>query len=452
MGTPTMVMIASKCPDLSVSVVDIDSDRIAAWNSNNEEDFPIYEPGLSDLLFGCRGRNLEFTTDIGHAIEECDIIFVCVNTPTKKSGFGAGKASNLAPWEAAGRMISKYSRSNKIVVEKSTVPVRTAEALSSVLNGSCCAHQEEVEEKFVILSNPEFLAEGTAMSDLCHPDRVLIGGPSTEEGRYGIKVLKEIYMRWVSGEKILTSNLWSSELSKLVANALLAQRVSSINSISMLCELTGADIAEVAQAVGSDSRIGNKFLAASVGFGGSCFRKDILNLVYLCEQLGLVQVAEYWSQVVLMNDYRKTCFVQTIVDTMFKTIDGKLLAIFGFAFKKDTSDARDSPAVSICLGLMNEGAHLCIYDPKVLHKTIQNELAEKNSAGSFRCVTTSSEAVQESHAIVILTEWDEFRDLNYREMFSRMQKPAFIFDGRNILNHEALTQIGFRVKAIGKPF
>lgn len=447
MGTPTMAMIASKCPGIWVTVVDVDAERIAAWNSDIPENFPIFEPGLSDLLLNSRGRNLAFSTDIEGAIDTCDIIFVCVNTPTKKSGFGAGRAANLGPWESAGRMIAKYSRTDKIVIEKSTVPVRTADALTSVLTGS-----NPCESKFIVLSNPEFLAEGSAIRDLSHPDRVLIGGPSSPEGEYAIRVLKNIYLEWIPESRILTCNVWSSELSKLVANAFLAQKVSSINSIAMLCEATGADISEVSRAVGCDSRIGNRFMEASVGFGGSCFRKDILNLVYLCEQLGLTSVADYWNQVVVMNEARKTSFVSTIVNTMFNTVEGKTLTIFGFAFKKDTSDTRESAAISICKALLNEGAIIRIYDPKVPPKAIEKELCDHlNNKSYFQCVNDPEEGVQESHAIIVLTEWDQFNHMNYDNFYKRMQKPAFIFDGRNFLNHEKLKKIGFRVKAVGKP-
>jgi UDPglucose 6-dehydrogenase len=325
------------------------------------------------------------------------------------------------------------------------VPVRTAEALASVLSDT----NVKSNPKFVILSNPEFLAEGSAISDLTDPDRVLIGGPQNEEGQYAIGVLKKIYSHWIDESRIITANLWSSELSKLVANAFLAQRVSSINSIAMLCERTGADIAEVALAVGSDSRIGNKFLQASVGFGGSCFKKDIFNLVYLCEQLGLNHVAEYWLQVVTMNEVRKTSFVETIVTCMFNTVDAKILTIFGFAFKKNTCDTRESPAISVCQDLLNEGAVLRIYDPKVSSYAIERELGEK----PFKCVDSPKQAVQDSHAIIILTEWDEFATLDYALLYERMQKPAFFFDGRNLnsLDHKQLAKIGFRVKAVGKP-
>ena len=444
-GTPTMVMIASKCPDITITIVDRNAERIVAWNSVNLNDFPIYEPGLEEPLIACRGRNLFFSTDVESAIDECDIIYVCVNTPTKKTGLGAGRAANLCPWELAGRTIARTARSNKIIIEKSTVPVKTAEALQSVMECACAP-------QFVILSNPEFLAEGTAMTDLANPDRVLIGGPRTPAGDYAVKTLSDIYVRWIPSERIITTNLWSSELSKLVANAFLAQRVSSINSVSLLCEVTGADVEEVALAIGTDSRIGRKFLTASVGFGGSCFRKDILNLVYLCEQFGLPEVGQYWNQVVVMNEVRTSQFVRTIVTSMFNTLGNKSIAIFGFAFKKDTSDTRESPAISVCAQLLKEGAILRVYDPRVKlsHALAEFEEHKVSDVDNFSMVSDATQAARGAHAIVVLTEWDAFATLDYTKLFALMEKPAFLFDGRNLLDHQALVKIGFRVKAIGK--
>jgi UDPglucose 6-dehydrogenase len=438
-GTPTMVVLASKCPELDITVVDKSLERISAWNSVNLDDFPLYEPGLDSRLIECRGRNLTFSTDVEEAIDECGIIFVCVNTPTKQSGLGAGRAADLGPWEQAGRTIARAAKTSKIIVEKSTVPVRTAEALTCVISA-----MSEVEH--VILSNPEFLAEGTAIRDLENPDRVLVGGPRTFAGDRATQILIDIYSKWVPTERIIRANVWSSELSKLVSNAFLAQRVSSINSISLICESTGADITEVSRAIGADSRIGNQFLQASVGFGGSCFQKDILNLVYICEELGLLEVAAYWNQVLLMNEHRKLSFVRMIVKSMFNTVSGKRLAIFGFAFKNNTSDTRESPSIRICRELISEGANLSIYDPKVKEKSIREEFDQNR----VDVVKSAHEAVDNSHAIIILTEWYEFRGYNYQDLFAKMQKPAFVFDGRNLLDHDSLLQIGFQVRAIGK--
>ena len=421
-GVPTMVMIAVKCPWLTITVVDIDVLRISSWNSDT---LPLYEPGLYDKLILCRNVNLFFSSDIPSALDSASIVFVCVNTPTKQGGVGAGRAVDLGPWEMAGRAIGE-STGNKIIVEKSTVPVRTAETLNRVLKTS--------KSKFCILSNPEFLAEGSAMGDLEFPDRVLIGGHS----EYAINILVDIYSTWVPSERIVTTNLWSAELGKLVANAFLAQRVSSINSVALLCERTGAEIDQVAIAIGTDSRIGSKFLTPSVGFGGSCFRKDILSLVYLCEQLGGLQpVADYWNAVLLMNEFRKFDFASQITSAMFGNLRGKKIAVLGFAFKKNTCDTRESPAISICQHLALEGADLHVYDPQV------------TSFGDLKFSVSVESAVSDSHAIVILTEWDEFKLLPFDELFVNMRKPAFVFDGRNILNHKQLEKIGFIVHTIG---
>lgn len=441
-----MVTIARKCPHITVYVCDISEERIAAWNS---ERLPIFEPGLYEAVAECRNRNLFFTTDVAKAVQECDIIFVSVNTPTKRSGLGAGRAASLCTWELAGRSIAKSALSSKIVIEKSTVPVRTAAALQRVLE---CNRSDGVE--FVILSNPEFLAEGTAIRDLNEPDRVLVGGPETALGKQAVDILVDVYANWVPRERIMTSNIWSSELSKLVANAFLAQRVSSINAISQLCEKTGADVTEVAKAIGMDSRIGPKFLQASVGFGGSCFQKDILNLVYICENQGLPEIAEYWQKVVDLNDFQKMSFAKKIIDSMFNTITGKKIAIFGFAFKKDTSDTRETPSMDVCRILMEEGARLMVYDPKVTREQALREFADHGIKADFGnlFVTAQSprEAVIDAHAIVVLTEWDEFKYYNYEEFYGLMTKPAFLFDGRNIIDHDNLADIGFEVHATGK--
>lgn len=448
MGGPTMAMIAKKCPDVRVVVVDIDAARIAAWNSDQ---LPVYEPGLDEVVKSARGRNLFFSTDIDAGIRDAEIVFVSVNTPTKSYGIGAGSASDLTHIELCARRIAAAAKSGKIVVEKSTLPVRTAESLKRVL------HANSTEHTFEILSNPEFLAEGTAVSDLESPDRVLIGGDATPTGERALQKLVDIYARWVPRERILTTNVWSSELSKLVSNALLAQRISSVNALSALCEATGADIDEVAFAAGRDSRIGSRFLKASVGFGGSCFQKDILNLAYLCRHYGLPEVADYWEQVVRVNDWQKSRFVQRMVRTMFNTIAGKRIAVLGFAFKKDTNDTRESAAIDVCRALLAERAQISIYDPKVSADAVMKDLSvasgldQERLAGRVRCETNPYKAAEGADAVVVLTEWDEFRSLDFRRVYDSMKKPAFAFDGRNILPHEQMRALGFDVHAIGKP-
>ena len=450
-GGPTMAMIAKQCPEIQVTVVDLNQSRIDQWNSDV---LPIYEPGLKEVVEQARGRNLTFSSDVEGGIRSSDMIFISVNTPTKTHGMGAGRAANLEFVEKCARRIAECSVGHKIVVEKSTLPVRTAEAVKRILksapNGAT----------FDVLSNPEFLAEGTAIADLLAPDRVLIGGESAS----AIERLAQVYERWIPRDKILTTNLWSSELSKLTANAFLAQRVSSINAISALCEATGADVDEVAKAIGTDSRIGPKFLKASVGFGGSCFQKDILNLVYLCEHFGLPDVAKYWEQVVVMNDYQKKRFSTNIVRTLFHTVSDKQIAIWGFAFKKDTNDTRESAAIYVCRDLLEEGARLVIYDPRVSEKQIRNDLLHVFKDQSLEVsarhrqlieknVTVVSDAYQASdkaHAIAVMTEWDEFKQLDMHRVHQNMQKPAFLFDGRNILPAEKLASIGFEVHGIGR--
>jgi len=443
-GGPTMAMIAAKCPDIAVHVVDPNAERIAAWNS---EELPVYEPGLDEVVREARGRNLCFSTDVEGAIRDGDIIFVCVGTPTKTYGVGAGRAADLRYIEVAARTIAAVAEGPKIIVEKSTIPVKTAEAMLSILRANS-SHGE-----FQVLSNPEFLAEGTAIADLLEPDRILIGGERTPAGEKAVQTLVDIYARWVPRDRIITSNLWSSELSKLVANAFLAQRISSINSISALCEATGADVDEVAHAIGKDSRIGPKFLKASVGFGGSCFQKDILNLVYLCEHFGLPEVASYWESVVRMNDWQKERFTRQIVKTLFNTVSGKRIAVLGFAFKKDTNDTRESAAVAVVRGLLEEDATVVIYDPKVPAGQIRREVLGGEDAENPRLVVAASaeEAAAGAHGLAVLTEWDEFKSLDFARIHAEMRQPAFVFDGRNILPHAALTKLGFRVFAIGKP-
>ena len=439
-GGPTMAMIAAKCPHVDVTVVDISVEKIEAWNSDH---LPIYEPGLDDVVREARGRNLFFSTDVAAGIKKADIIFVSVNTPTKMFGTGAGRAADLQYWERVAREILEHSESPKIIVEKSTLPVKTALAMERILSAG-----NETGIHFDVLSNPEFLAEGTAIADLQDPDRVLIGSRETEEGRKARKALVDIYATWVPRERILESNIWSSELSKLVANAFLAQRVSSINSISALCEKTDADIDEVAHAIGTDSRIGPKFLRSSVGFGGSCFRKDILNLVYLCEHYGLEEVAEYWEGVVRINDYQQRRFFTRMLRSMFNTLAGKRIGLLGFAFKANTGDTRDSPAIFIAKQLLEERAVVAIHDPKALENA-KRDLADAD--GEVHYIEDPYEMAAGCHALALLTEWSEFKDLDYQRIYESMAKPAFLFDGRNILDHEALHEIGFNVFPIGKP-
>ncbi|KAI8973786.1 UDP-glucose/GDP-mannose dehydrogenase family, NAD binding domain-containing protein [Mycotypha africana] len=448
-GGPTAAVIAYKCPDIKVTICDINQKRIDAWMSDK---LPIYEPGLEEVVFACRGKNLFFSTDVDKHIEEADLIFVSVNTPTKKQGLGAGMAADLAYVEAATRRIANVAKSSKIVVEKSTVPCRTAQSMRTILDANSTDNV-----KFDILSNPEFLAEGTAIPDLLKPDRVLIGSLQTESGKAAQQALVDVYSHWIPRENIITTNLWSSELSKLAANALLAQRISSINALSAVCEATGADVDEVAYAVGRDTRIGSKFLKASVGFGGSCFQKDILNLVYLSYSLNLPEVAEYWNQVYLMNEYQKKRFVKKIISTLFNTITHKKIAVLGFAFKKDTGDTRESAAITLIKDFMQENAHVAIYDPKVEHEQIYMDLAEPGVVDNRKQVQEkitickdAYEAAKDADALIIVTEWDEFKSLDYERIYKDMQKPAFLFDGRLILDAPKLREIGFKVHVIGK--
>jgi UDPglucose 6-dehydrogenase len=437
-GGPTMAMIAYQCPQYKVTIVDINPDRIAQWNSDT---LPIYEPGLDELVKATRNRNLFFSTDIQQGIRENDIIFVSVNTPTKTFGTGAGMAADLQYWEKTARQILEHSASPKIVVEKSTLPVRTALAMERILN----TNQNNV--RFDVLSNPEFLAEGTAVNDLKNPDRVLIGSRETEEGFKARNALVEIFANWVPREKILTSNIWSSELSKLVSNAFLAQRVSSINAISALCEKTEADVSEVARAVGTDSRIGSRFLNASIGFGGSCFKKDILNLVYLCRHYGLDDVADYWEGVIKINHYQQERFVRNMLTAMFNTLAGKRICLFGFAFKANTGDTRESPAIYVTRRLLEEQADVVITDPKALGNA-RIDLA--NVPGKVQYVEDPYEAAKGCHAIAIMTEWALYAELDYARLYRQAEKPAFIFDGRNILDPQRCFEVGFNVFSIGK--
>ncbi len=438
-GGPTMAMIAKKCPDRKVTVVDINEARIAAWQG---PDLPFYEPGLREVVDATLGRNLFFSTDIPAAVAEADVVFVAVNTPTKTFGQGAGRAADLQYWEKTAREIQSYATHDLIVVEKSTLPVRTATAMKRVLESGDSRHH------FEVLSNPEFLAEGTAIADLEAPDRVLVGSAETPAGLAAREAVVDIYASWVPRERILTTNVWSSELSKLAANAFLAQRISSANALTELCEKTGADVTEVSRAIGADSRIGPKFLKAGVGFGGSCFKKDILNLVYLCEQQGLSRAADYWRAVVEMNEHQETRFVGTMLKAMFNTVAGKRIALLGYAFKADTSDTRETPAKVVADLLAEERAELVVCDPHALENA-RKELAPHGGRVSFE--PDPYKAVEGADAVAVLTDWRQFAALDWARVYALMRKPAFLFDGRNFLPHRALFDLGFHVYPIGKP-
>lgn len=445
-GGPTMSVIAQKNPNIKITVVDLNKERIAAWNDEDLTKLPIYEPGLDEIVAEARGRNLFFSTNVEKAIDQADMIFISVNTPTKTYGKGKGQAADLKFIELCARQIAAVAKSDKIVVEKSTLPVRTAEALKSIL------HNTGNGVNFHILSNPEFLAEGTAVTDLQNPDRVLIGGENQE----AIQALVNIYATWVPQQNIITTNLWSSELSKLVANAFLAQRVSSINAISELCEATGANVEEVAHAIGKDSRIGSKFLKASVGFGGSCFQKDILNLVYIARTYNLHKVADYWEQVIIMNDHQKERFSDHIIKTLYNTVNGKNIAFLGWAFKKDTNDTRESAAIYVADHLLDEQALITIYDPKVSAEQIYKDLdylgtrSPEENRRLVKVVNNPYEACNQAHAVAVLTEWDEFKTYDWQRIYTNMYKPAFVFDGRNILNLKKLGELGFKLYCLGK--
>jgi UDPglucose 6-dehydrogenase len=445
-GGPTMSVIAQKNPALQVTVVDMNASRIDAWNTENLDELPIYEPGLDQVVAEARGRNLFFSTDVEKAISEAEMIFISVNTPTKTYGKGKGQAADLKFIELCARQIADVATSSKIIVEKSTIPVRTAATIKSILD-----HTGKGVH-FHVLSNPEFLAEGTAIVDLHNPDRILIGG----DDENAINSLKTIYEAWVPTERIITTNLWSSELSKLVANAFLAQRVSSINSISELCEVTGANVDEVAHAIGQDSRIGSKFLKASVGFGGSCFQKDLLNLVYIARSYNLTEVANYWEQVILINDHQKTRFAEKIIRSMYNTVNGKKIAFLGWAFKKNTNDTRESAAIYVADHLLDEQAQISVYDPKVQENQIYKDLdylatrsADENKE-LLKVINDPYEVAKDAHGLAILTEWDEFKDLDWKRIKESMKKPAFIFDGRKLLDKQKLESLGFVYYAIGE--
>ncbi len=445
-GGPTMAVIAKKNPDIKVTIVDINAERIAAWNDSDLSKLPIYEPGLADIVKETRGKNLFFSTEINKTIDESEMIFISVNTPTKTYGKGKGMAADLKYVELCARNIADVATTDKIVVEKSTLPVRTAQAIKSILDNTGSA------VKFDILSNPEFLAEGTAIQDLLNPDRVLIGGESDE----AIESLASIYGNWVPQNKILRTNVWSSELSKLTANAFLAQRISSINAISELCEKTEANVSEVAKAIGMDSRIGPKFLKSSVGFGGSCFQKDILNLVYIARSYNLQTVADYWEQVIILNDHQKRRFADNLISSLYNTVSGKKIGFLGWAFKKDTNDTRESAAIYVADYLLNEQANIAVYDPKVSNEKMQSDLnylgsrTEEENNRLIQATETPYEALKDAHAVAIMTEWDEFKTYDWKKIYTEMKKPAFIFDGRNILDKSEMEKIGFEYSSIGQ--
>lgn len=455
-GGPTMSVIALKCPEIKVTVVDLNESRIAAWNDENLDNLPVYEPRLAEVVGEARGRNLFFSTDVDSAIDAADMIFIAVNTPTKTYGEGKGMAADLKFVELCARQIARIAKNDKIIVEKSTLPVRTAETLQTILDSTGNG------VKFEVLSNPEFLAEGTAIEDLFNADRVLIGGQQTPEGKVAIQALVDIYAHWLKPEQILTTNVWSSELSKLTANSFLAQRISSINALSALCEVTEANVDEVANAIGTDSRIGPKFLKASVGFGGSCFQKDILNLVYLCRFFNLPEVANYWEQVIILNDYQKYRFAKKIISSLFNTVSDKKITFLGWAFKKDTNDTRESAAIYVAEHLIEDGAQIHVYDPKVSEAKIKADMRYlwelkgftdqkiETKLNQIFVYNNPKDALDQAHAVAILTEWDEFKKYDWESIYIKMYKPAFVFDGRNILDAEKLTDIGFRVKGIGK--
>ncbi len=455
-GGPTMAVFANHCPNIKITVVDINQKRIQAWKSNDPAEFPIFEPQLDELVLNCRDKNLFFTTNLEKSISEADMIFISVNTPTKTKGVGAGKASDLKWVEASARQIAKFSNSHTIVVEKSTLPVKTAETIKKILSGSQENNSGKTEKSFSVLSNPEFLSEGNAINDLENPDRVLIGG----DDENAIDALSEIYSNWVPKNKILKTNLWSSELSKLTANAFLAQRISSINSISALCESTGADINQVKKAIGMDTRIGEKFLSPGPGFGGSCFQKDILNLVYLSGFYKLEEVAKYWQGVIDINNWQKSRISRLIVNYLFGNVSEKKIAILGFAFKANTNDTRQSPSIDICKDLLEEGAHLSIYDPKVENSKIiddlQNDLNKiqiNHGYGSWEIASSVMDAAKGSDAIILLTEWDEFLNIDWQKLMKLMRRPAWVFDTRSCIDYKSARKAGLNVWKIGNsPF
>ena len=441
-GGPTMAVIADRCPEVQVTVVDLSAERIAAWNGADLSRLPVYEPGLDAVVGRCRGRNLHFSTAVEEAIAAADLVFISVNTPTKTKGLGAGQASDLKWVEASARTVAKAARGHTIVVEKSTLPVRTAEVIQEILASA------EGAKSFSVLSNPEFLAEGTAIADLEKPDRVLIGGQDPE----AIEALAAIYGQWVAPQKILRTNLWSSELSKLTANAFLAQRISSINSIAAFCEATGANVREVARAIGADSRIGEKFLQAGPGFGGSCFQKDILNLVYLCRHYGLEEVAAYWEQVVTLNHWQQQRIARLVISKLFGTVSGKRIGVLGFAFKADTNDTRESPAIRICRDLLEEGAVLQIVDPKVSESQMARDLGQPAGSGdgSWQQVPEVQQAASGADALLLLTEWQQFAVIDWPQVAAVMRQPAWLFDARAKADGALARAAGLQVWTVGE--
>jgi UDPglucose 6-dehydrogenase len=452
-----MAVIADRCPDIKVTVVDLNVERISAWNHQDLSRLPVYEPGLDAVVGRARSRNLHFTTEVNQAISEADMVFLSVNTPTKTRGVGAGQASDLRWIEASARQVAAAASGHTIVVEKSTLPVRTAEAVKAIL----VAAQGDTggSKTFSVLSNPEFLAEGTAITDLESPDRVLIGGEDEE----AIEALAAVYGRWVPSERILRTNLWSSELSKLTANAFLAQRISSINAIASLCEATGADVREVARAIGTDSRIGPKFLQAGPGYGGSCFQKDILNLVYLCRHYGLEEAASYWESVVTLNTWQQQRIARLVVNSLFGTVSGKRIAVLGFAFKADTNDTREAPAIRICRDLIEEGAQLAIVDPKVEPAQIARDLEKEpvdpvqarqalplGAEGTWTHEALPLEAARGADAVLILTEWKDYRHLDWQAIHGVMRRPAWLFDARAVADQAAARAAGLNVWCVGE--
>jgi UDPglucose 6-dehydrogenase len=448
-GGPTMAVIADRCPAIQVTVVDLNAERIAAWNDPDLDQLPVYEPGLDAVVGRCRGRNLTFSTAVEEAIAAADMVFISVNTPTKTRGLGAGQASDLKWVEASARTVARAARGHTIVVEKSTLPVRTADVILQIL---AAVQAEGGQKSFAVLSNPEFLAEGTAIADLEAPDRVLIGGQDSA----AIEALAAVYGHWVPDRKILRTNVWSSELSKLTANAFLAQRIASINGIAAFCEATGADVREVARAIGADSRIGPKFLQAGPGFGGSCFQKDILNLVYLCRHYGLEEVAAYWEQVVTLNQWQQARISRLVVNRLFGTVTGKRIGVLGFAFKADTNDTRESPAIRICRDLLEEGALLQIVDPKVSERQIARDLGRAQGTGdglgegSWRLVPDVEQAASGADALLLLTEWDHFARIDWSAVAAAMRQPAWLFDARARADGAAARAAGLNVWTVGE--
>ena len=453
-GGPTMAVIALKCPEIDVKVVDINEQKIKDWNSKDLNKLPIYESGLAEIISKTRGKNLFFSTEIASSIDNADMIFMAVNTPTKIKGEGRGYAADLSYVEECARQIARHSKSDKIVVEKSTLPVRTAEKIKEILN----ANNKKVN--FEVISNPEFLAEGTAINDLFKSDRVLIGGDKTESGKNAVDKLVEIYQRWIPEDKILRTNVWSSELSKLVSNAMLAQRLSSINSISALCEKTGANIEEVSKAVGMDSRIGSSFLKSSIGFGGSCFKKDILNLVYIARQYQLNEVAEYWENVIKINSYQTSRIANEIINVINKE-ERKIITILGWSFKKNTNDSRESASIYLSSKLLSNNFSIKIYDPMVSSSRIKEDIKNhmktslKDDDEILKYMNRISicddvyQSIEKSNLVVVCTEWDQFIKLDWNKIYQMMGTNPWVFDGRNLLDRKKIKKIGFKTFFIG---